>query len=236
MSSDHQDESLSLGEQVLQSVTARRCCRSFSPEKVPIALVESLLSAVRCVPSSQNSQPWSVEVVTGEPLASFSSALLKAFDEVPAAEIKPDYRNRATALPEPMAARVADYGKTYYDHLGLARDDEKGRRDVTRRNYCFFGAPLHLILHLDAKSAVEGTFLDAGIFLGTLLTAAAAFQLGACPQFSVAKYPDVVRKCLGLSEERLIVCGISLGYPTEEKINSYKPSRASLSEFVTWHQ
>ena len=222
------------GGQTLEVISDRRCCRSFSQREVPLELIERILLAARNVPSSQNTQPWGVCVITGESLTSLSARLLESFESTPASEIKPDYRNRPSELPPAEQDRLADYGKTYYDFLKIQREDAAARRGIDRRNYTFFGAPVHLILHT-TKRAVEGTFLDCGIFLATILHAAAAFGLGACPQFSIAKFADTVREHLGIAEDRLIICGISIGYAGDAEINYYKPKRAPLSESVTWH-
>ena len=51
----------------------------------------------------------------------------------------------------------------------------------------FWGAPVHLVLCCPAV-AVEGTYLDMGSFMTSVLLGAHAHGLGAKPQFSVAKY------------------------------------------------
>ena len=234
MSSQEEGEAV-FGERTLEVITERRCCRSFCPREVGAGLVEQLLLAVRNVPSSQNTQPWGISVVVGESLAALSAALLSAFEATPVAEVKPDYRNRPSPLPAAEQERLADYGRTYYSHLQIQRDDAEARRGVERRNYTFFGAPVVLILHTTAL-AVEGTFLDCGIFLGTLLHAVASFGLGACPQFSIAKFPAVVREQLSMADDRSILCAIAIGFPdAAAAVNSFKPKRAPLTESVTWH-
>lgn len=43
---------------VLETILARRSCRSFTPEKIPIAQIETLIQAARYAPSGRNMQSW----------------------------------------------------------------------------------------------------------------------------------------------------------------------------------
>jgi hypothetical protein len=62
-----------------------------------------------------------------------------------------------------------------------------------------------------------------------------AHGLGSCPQYSVAGYPDLVRDELGFGRDRLIVCGLAVGWVDEAAaINRFVPERAPLAEYVQW--
>ena len=93
-----------------------------------------------------------------------------------------------------------------------------------------------MILHLPA-GAERGNFLDAGMFLQNLMLALTAQGLGSCPQYSVAGYADVIRATLGLSADRWIVCGLSIGHPDPAAVvNTFVPERLPLVDFVDWQQ
>jgi nitroreductase len=51
----------------------------------------------------------------------------------------------------------------------------------------------------------------------------------------IVAYPDVLRKILNIPESKKIIVGISLGYPAEAPINTYKSRRAAVDEIVTWY-
>jgi nitroreductase len=92
-----------------------------------------------------------------------------------------------------------------------------------------------MILHLP-QNAEAGTFLEMGLFLQNVLLGLVASGLGSCPQYSVAGYADTIRAQLGLRLDRLIVCGLSVGYPDPEApINRFFPQRAPLEAYATWH-
>src|SRR5215510_9692365 len=49
-------------------VQTRRSVRGFREQKVPRALIEEILEVAKRAPSSMNTQPWHVHVLSGEPL------------------------------------------------------------------------------------------------------------------------------------------------------------------------
>ena len=54
-------------------------------------------------------------------------------------------------------------------------------------------------------------------------------------QASVAGYGDLIREQLGLGPDRLIVCGMAVGWPDPAAaVNGYVPERAALAEYTQW--
>lgn len=49
-------------------VNSRRSVRGFKDQAVPRAVIEDILAVAKRAPSSMNTQPWHVHVLTGEPL------------------------------------------------------------------------------------------------------------------------------------------------------------------------
>ena len=49
-------------------VNSRRSVRGFKDQPVPRAVIEDILAVAKRAPSSMNTQPWHVHVLTGEPL------------------------------------------------------------------------------------------------------------------------------------------------------------------------
>jgi hypothetical protein len=62
-----------------------------------------------------------------------------------------------------------------------------------------------------------------------------AHGVAAIPQAALAGYSGLLKEQLGIPKERLIVCGISFGFEdTKHVANSYRTTRAPLSEVVDW--
>ena len=80
-------------------------------------------------------------------------------------------------------------------------------------------------------------FAHPGTKVGEDLRDGVFVYLSSCPQASVAGYPDVFRRELGLSDDRLIVAGMAVGRPDPAaRVNSFVPERLPLAEFVQWRE
>ena len=103
-----------------------------------------------------------------------------------------------------------------------------------RRNFLFFDAPVGLIFSID-RDLDQGSWLDYGMFLQSIMVAARPFGLETCPQAAFLIFHDVLQKRLGIPKEQMIVCGMALGYPdASDKVNTFTPDRMQVAEFVTF--
>ena len=81
----------------------------------------------------------------------------------------------------------------------------------------------------------KGSWFDMGMFLQSVMLAARGHGLGSCPQASTSDYPDIVRNILGVSDQYSLICGLSLGYPDNDKpVNQYRTQREEVENFTTW--
>lgn len=221
-----------MDEAFLSIITARHCKRAFLDRQVPREILERVLAAAGHAPSPRNTQFWQVAVVAGEARTELSHRLRAAADSDETHEH--DYVNRPSPMGEPYEQRAFAWGASYYGALGISRDDAAGRKEVERRNLGFWGAPVAMIFHLP-RNAVHGTFLEMGFFLQNVMLGLVACGLGSCPQYSVARYADVIRDFLGLGSGRLVVCSLSVGYADETApVNSFSPERAAVGDYTRW--
>src|SRR3954471_13351330 len=135
---------------VLSAITARHCKRAYLDRPVPQTLLHDVLAAAAHAPSTRNAQPWRVVVLSGAATMRLANRLCAAFDaDAPA---RPDYANRCPN-PDPCEAERAERaGRGLLEARGIARDDQRARRDNLRRNFQFHGAPVAMILHLPADA------------------------------------------------------------------------------------
>jgi nitroreductase len=221
-----------MNENLLNTIATRHCKRAFLPKPVSKETLISVLKAAQQAPSSKNTQSWQVAVCMGAKRDQLSAELCQQYDlQKPAAA---DYLYMNEPMDAEFKKRARECGYALFKLKGIGRDDIEARQAHGRENFSFFGAPVHMIFHTP-RNANPGMFLDMGLYLQSVMLGLHALGLGSCPQFSVAGYPDTVRSCLGLGEERMIVSGLSLGYVDEgAKVNGFIPQRLPLEDVVTW--
>ena len=208
----------------------RRSMRGFRPDPVPRADLERLLAAAQRAPSWCNIQPWRVTVteppVTGALADEMQAA---ARSGLPSAEVP-----FPLDFPVPYKERRVACGVALYQAMGVARDDKAGRYDAWLRNYAFFGAPHVAVVACDRRLGPYA-YLDVGVWLGYVLTAAAALGIDTCPMASVAAYPAPLRARLPIADDDIILFGLALGYADPAApANQCRTSREPLAQTVTF--
>lgn len=220
---------------VRAAILSRKAIRSFLPTPVPRGLVESMLAEAARAPSGTNTQPWRVRVLTGTPLARLSATILAQLAE-PSANLPSSGRERhyPARWPSPYLERRRKVGWDLYGLLGITRD-QRERIDAQRNlNFRFFDAPVGLIFTIDDRLR-EGSWLDYGMFLQSLMLSARAHGLGSCPQAAFTQFSELIATELGLPAHETVVCGMSLGYPDPgARINTLETERSPVGEFASF--
>ncbi|RTZ41587.1 nitroreductase [Candidimonas sp. SYP-B2681] len=218
---------------VFEAITSRRSVRGFLPEPVSDELISKILSAASYAPSGSNIQPWKVHVVTGAKRDELSRLLLDAFErKLPESR---EYDYYPVQWRSPYIDRRRETGWGLYEILGIKKGDREASSQQHGRNYQFFGAPVVLIFTID-KDLEQGSWLDYGMFLQSIMIAARGCGLHTCPQAALANYPDIVKSTLGIGNDQTVVCGISMGYEDTTCVaNQFRPERIPLEDFVIFH-
>lgn len=216
--------------QLRELLAARSSTRGFSPEPLSPATLRQLLEAAQRAPSWCNVQPWRVVVTSPPTTARVVAALVAAAEhEPPAPELPfPDQ------YPSPHREHRRACGLALYGAMGVARQDEAGRRRAWLRNYQVFDAP-HLAVVSYHKSLGPYGLVDLGVWLGTLLPAAQALGVATCPMASVVGYPQVLRAQLPISPDDVLAFGLALGLADPKAAaNAARTSREPLEANVTF--
>jgi nitroreductase len=217
---------------VFEAMATRRSVRGFRPDPVPRATLDAILAAAARAPSGSNLQPWRVRVTQGEEKARLSAALHAAHDA--GATVARDYEYYPRSWREPYLARRRKVGWDLYQLAGVARGDTAAGHAQRARNFDFFGAPVGLFFTID-RDLEQGSWLDFGMFLQSVMLAARGHGLDTCAQAAFCDHHDVVRAVLGIGDDQALVCGMSLGFEDrQEPTNRLVTERAGLSEFVTF--
>ena len=221
------------GNSVTQVISSRRSVRAFLPRPVERALIEEMIGLAARAPSGGNLQPWFVDVLTGEPLDSLKAAVRASFAERPAGEGL-EFTVYPSPLPEPYRSRRFASGEALYSAIAIPRDDRPARLAQFARNYDFFGAPVALFFSID-RLFDRPQWAHLGMFLQNLMLLAEERGLATCPQEAWAAVHSTVAANLALPAERILYCGMALGYADDEAaINGLRTERTPLDDFATF--
>ncbi|MGY4352468.1 nitroreductase [Bradyrhizobium sp. GM7.3] len=107
-------------------VQSRRSVRGFRNEPVPRAVIEAIIDSAKRAPSSMNTQPWHVHVLTGGPLEQLRRRNME--EMVGGAKVKRDIVSHGE-YQGVHRARQVDVAKKLFGAMGIARDDKPMRQD-----------------------------------------------------------------------------------------------------------
>lgn len=221
------------GNSVTQAISSRRSTRAFLPRPVDRALVEEMLELAVRAPSGGNLQPWFVDVLAGEALEALKAAVHASFAERQGGEGL-EFTVYPSPLPEPYRTRRFASGEALYGALGIPREDKASRLAQFARNYDLFGAPVALFVSID-RIFDRPQWAHLGMFLQNLMLLAEERGLATCPQEAWAAVHSTVEHQLALPPDRILYCGMALGYADEEApINRWRTERAPLEDFATF--
>jgi len=212
-------------------INERHSVRAFLPREVNHEIIKRVLEAAQRTASWCNSQPWQVLIVSGKARERFgkliyaeaASGAANDFDFAPPREYVGVYQERRR-----------ESGYQLYDTLGISRGDRAAYTKQSLENYNFFGAPHVAIIHTNEPLGVYGA-IDCGAYVANFMLAAQALGLGTVPQAALAHHAGLIRRHFKMPDDRRVVCGVSFGYADyAHKANSYRTSRASIAETVTF--
>ena len=216
-----------------EAILGRHSTRAFLPTPVSRQVVDDILSVARFAPSGTNTQPWKVYALTGEPKATLVNRLRAAYDDPDeAARHRDEYAYYPTEWVPPYIDRRRKVGWDLYGLLGIAKGDKARMHAQHGRNYSFFDAPVGLIFTID-RIMQQGSWLDYGMFLQSVMIAARARGLATCPQAAFTPFHKIITDCLRCPPAEMLVCGMALGYPDPLAIeNRLRTEREPVENFT----
>lgn len=178
-------------------------------------------------------QPWRVVVLRGESKQRFTETIINAHKSGQSDHA--DYQYYPEQWFEPYGRRRKTTGLALYSALGIGKDDKQARQKAWEDNYHFFGAPVGLLVFLDRRLG-QGSLIDIGMFMQSVMLAAQDLGLATCPEASVADYPNIIRDLLNIEHNWALAGGIALGYADmTAAVNNYRTTREEVESFTSWY-
>jgi nitroreductase len=222
---------------VYEALATRRSVRDFLPTPVPGETIRRVLAAASRAPSGGNVQPWHIDVVAGDRLDALKALMRQRLQEVAAGDAseQPEY----DIYPKELWAPYRDYrfqlGEAMYAAMGIPREDKAKRLQWFARNYQFFGAPMALFCSVDRRMGPP-QWSDLGMFLQSVMLLLREEGLDSCAQECWSVYPRTIGRFIGIPDERMLFCGMSIGHANlEHPVNRFTSARAPLADFARFH-
>jgi nitroreductase len=224
---------------VLQAIKERKSVRAFRPDPVPLDLLKKIITQAQRAPSWANTQPWEVAVAGGEKLKAIQDAFVKR-----GAKEMTNYQAdvaRPADFPEPYASRIKKM--QIKEHRGrTSAFSPKEMAEVFNKNFRHYGAAACIYLIVDKKILYQDkgvnvwSMYDSGAAVQNIMLLATNYGLGTIAQAMAVTYPDIIRKELGLPEEKLIALGIAIGYPDwQDPVNEDYRDREPMDEIAKFY-
>jgi len=216
------------------AINTRQSVRAFLPTPVARDTVEMLLKLAARSASGSNIQPWRVRIIGGDVKERLEQAIFDAVERDGFGPYQREWNYYPVNWREPFHGRRRKIGWDMYSLLGVAKGDFEGTQRARMRNYEFFGAPVGMIFTLDEDLEI-GSWLDLGIYLGSLMIAARGHGLHTCPQAAFADFHTIIRAQLGIPEKEVIICGMALGHiDPDAPVNRLATERAALADYASF--
>ncbi|WP_068498846.1 nitroreductase [Paenibacillus kribbensis] len=214
-------------------IRSRQSIRQFLSTPIEEKVLREILEDAQYTPSNCNTQPWDVHIVSGAKKEELSRALMPAFEK---GTFVSDFTFDMKEYYGRYSERQKEQAKTYYEAVGIAREDHEGRFKTVLRNFEFYGAPHVAFLFMPSFGDNVRVASDIGMYAQSFLLSLAARGISSVPQTVLGMTADTVRQVLGVSDDLKLLFGISFGYPDKEaRANSFRIGRDPIESNVTFH-
>lgn len=212
-----------------QAITERRSIRGYLDKPVPQTLLEEVIALANRAPSSMNTQPWHLHVLTGEPLERVRKGNTERMlgGVTPSREIE-DY----AGYEGPHRARQIEIAVQLFEAMGIERHDKERRQDWVMRGFRQFDAPVSIVVCFD-RDLLKNTIahFDTGAMVFGLVLAAWSKGLGAVINGQGIMQSPVVREVANIPEDQVILTCVAMGWPDESFVaNSVVSRRRPVEE------
>ena len=216
---------------IQEAVASRHSIRAFLPTPVDPETIRKALTLAARAPSGGNLQPWHIDVLAGDALAALRAQIQQHIAQ--RREPEPvEYAVYPLHLRSPWRERRFQVGEAMYARLSIPREDKDARRRWFAHNFDFFGAPMALFCSVD-RAMGPPQWSDLGMYLQTAMLLLRGEGIDSCAQECWALYPRTIGQAIELPPERMLFCGMAIGYrdPTHP-VNGLVSDRAPTDEWL----
>lgn len=217
-----------------QLARSRKSVRGFLNKPISEETIHEIIEIGKRAPSSMNTQPWHIHVLSG--------AIL---DEIRRRNMEAMVGGAALYRDIPMHGeyqgihrhRQVEIAKKLFSAMDIARDDKAKRQDWVLRGFRQFDAPVSLVLCYDRvlETGAVGYF-DLGALCYGIALSAWDKGIGTVINGQGIMRSDIVREVANIPPEQGIMTCIAMGYPDDTfPANAVVSDREPNEQFVHYH-
>ena len=214
-------------------VLGRRSIRGYKSDPIPKDVLREIVTLATRAPSSMNTQPWNLHVVTGEPL----ERIREGNTEKNLAGIPPSREIRQHGAYEGVhRKRQIDIAVQLFEAMGIEWGDKERRKDWVMRGFRQFDAPVSIVITFDKDLEDNDiAIFDCGAVVNCLVNAAWSKGIGAVINGQGIMQSPVVREHAGIPDNEVIMSCIALGYPADEfAANDVVSTRRDVDDVINF--
>ncbi|MFC1895680.1 nitroreductase [Thermodesulfobacteriota bacterium] len=218
---------------ISETIRSRKSVRAFKPDPVSKNVLGEILETAVRAPSAMNTQPWEFIVVGGDVL----DKVKKANGEKLASGVMPHSEHNVVGWGNDTVyrKRQVDLAIQIFQLMDIQREDKEKRGQWMARGFRYFDAPATIVIVTDRVLEESAPLLDLGAVMQNICLAALDHGLGTCIEDQGVMYPEVLRECCGIPDEKRIIIAIAVGYPDQDfPANKLESPRETVESITTW--
>lgn len=214
-------------------IMGRRSTRGFKQDPIPKEVIREIVELATRAPSSMNTQPWNLHVVSGEPLERIREGNTERnLAGVPASrEIRmhAPYQGIHRERQKEIAAQL-------FDAMDIEWADKVRRKDWVLRGFRQFDAPVSIVVTFD-KDLIDNdiAIFDCGAVVNCLVNAAWSRGLGCVINGQGIAQSPVVREHAQIPDDEIIMSCVAMGWPDDDfAANDVVSRRRPVDDVITF--
>ncbi|MEM7018297.1 MAG: nitroreductase [Pseudomonadota bacterium] len=214
-------------------VMGRRSIRGYKTDPVPKEVIREIVALAIRAPSSMNTQPWNLHVVSGEPLDMIRQGNTERnLAGIPA--------SREIRMHGPYQGihrdRQKDIAAQLFEAMDIEWTDKLRRKDWVMRGFRQFDAPVSIVVTFDTELTDNDiAIFDCGAIVNCLVNAAWSKGLGCVINGQGIMQSPVVREHACIPDSEVIMSCVAMGYPADDfPANDVISQRRAVDDVVTF--
>lgn len=214
-------------------IMGRRSIRGYKPDPVPKELIREIVALANRTPTSMNTQPWHLHVVTGEPL----DRIREGNTERNLAGVAPSREIRLHGAYQGVhRERQKAIAGQLFEAMDIEWSDKARRQDWVLRGFRQFDAPVSIVVTFDKDlDDNDIAIFDCGAVVTSLVNAAWSRGLGAVINGQGIMQSPVVREHARIPDDEVIMSCVAMGFPADDfPANEVVSTRRPVDEAVSF--